>query len=78
MDKDIPFQAGNVGQFVVKREEITSDTKILTLIREGVSIDFVEEPVQCTEPKPIQFSGKKQEVIDAVIDKFLHKEIIAK
>ena len=60
-NKDILFRAWNVRHFVEKWEEITSDNKILTMIREGVRIDFVEEPAQCTEPKPIQFSGKEQE-----------------
>lgn len=70
------FRAGNVKHCFGMWEKITSDRNFLTMIKEGIYIQFTDEPTQMREPVPISFSEDERMIIDAEIEKFLKKEII--
>ena len=55
---------------------MTSDENILSMVEEGVKIEFEEIPVQKHIPRPYKFAKQKQQKIDRKISQYIDKAII--
>lgn len=69
------FTAGKIAGHYENWEMISSDSKILELVK-GYSIEFQNTPFQRSNPKPINFNETDLEIIDIEIKEFQSKKII--
>ena len=70
------FRAGSVSHHVSEWEQITSDKYILSTIREGLTIEFLETPICKFSPFSTNHSKIEEDVIDLEITKLLQKGVI--
>ena len=70
------FRGGRLSHFTPFWKEITNDKMILTIIEEGLKIEFDTMPVQSSIPKLYKFDDQKYHKIDLEIQKYLEKHII--
>lgn len=63
------FRGGRLSHFTPFWKEITNDKMILTIIEEGLKIEFDTMPVQSSIPKLYKFDDQKYHKIDLEIQK---------
>lgn len=72
----IPFKAGRIHSFMNEWKLITSDARILDIVK-GCKIEFNRgPPYQIKEPKPLKTSDKEREFIQAEINRLLAKGVL--
>ena len=75
-DTDKPkFVGGQISKFGAEWRKITSDSWLLNSIQ-GVSIPFVELPIQSREPQPYRLSEEESASVDTELLKFLEKGVV--
>ena len=70
------FQGGRLAQYAREWESMTSDKHILSIVREGLQIEFESMPVQEVIPKPYKFQKERWEKIDSKIKQYIGKNIV--
>ena len=73
----VPFRAGGISLCFDTWQKITSNFKILSIVK-GLKLDFFRKPVQYKLPHEIQFSQKEANLVDIELQKLLSKGIITR
>ena len=70
------FKGGRLEKFSEFWKTMTNDENILSMVEEGVKIEFEEIPVQKHIPRPYKFAKQRQQKIDRKISQYIDKAII--
>lgn len=69
------FRAGNIARFLDNWLKITSDQKIISMVR-GVKLDFVDLPVQDCIPREYRFNKESSLILDQEIGSLVGRGIV--
>lgn len=70
------FVAGKITQFWTNWTEVTSDQTLLRMIGSGYKLHFESNPCNFCSRSEISFNIHEEQIIDALLEKFLTKKVI--